>query len=149
KWGPVFLDLLTCLKGEPSSGLAKTVVGYQLGFIDARTVQQALRGVLQNLNASSPVQNLQIGSLEVPVPEAISVSQPEVEGAYMRILSELFKERLHLANELHRAHAGVSRTIAASPEYGFGSLIARQEKRAHFVKRVEAAIKNREFATDI
>ncbi|KAF8463472.1 hypothetical protein BDZ91DRAFT_850147 [Kalaharituber pfeilii] len=149
RWGPLFLDLLTCLRSEPSSSIGMSVVGYQLGYIDSRTIQQALRGVVQNLNAQSPVQNLQVGSLSAPVAPSERILQPEVETAYMRILAELFKERLHLANEIHRANAGITEGISASPEYGFGSLIARQEKRQVFIAQVEKAIKDRAFATDV
>ncbi|KAI5785596.1 hypothetical protein DFH27DRAFT_505375 [Peziza echinospora] len=149
RWGPLFLDLLTCLKGEPSSGLSRVVVGHQLGYIDGRTIQQALRGVVQNLNAPNPVQNLQVGSLDAPEIAATSVTQPEAETAYMRILADLFKSRLHVANQLGKDNAGVSPTISASPEYGFGSLIARQERREAFIQQVETAIKGRPFATDV
>lgn len=149
RWGPTFLDLLTCLKAEPSSTLSKTVVGYQLGYIDVNTVQQALRGVVQNLRAESPVQNLQVGSLTAPASPSADLAQPEVETAYMKILNELFKERLYLANQIHSQNAGISNDISASPEYGFGSLLARQEKRQAFIGRIEEAVRRSEFSTDI
>ena len=149
RWGPLFLDLLTCLRGEPTSSLSKSVVGFQLGYIDQRTVQQALRGVVQNLKSDSPVQNLQIGSISPPASTPLELAQPEVETAYMKILAELFKERLHVANEIHRANAGIGKGIATSPEYGFGSLIARQEKRQEFIAKVEEAINGGAFTTDL
>ena len=149
RWGPVFLDLLTCLRGEPATGMARSVVGFQLGYIDASTAQQAVRGIVQNLNAATPVQNLQVGSLEAPETQVTKLVQPEAEGAYMRILNDLFKERLYVANELGKDSAGVVETISASPEYGFGALLARQEKRAAFVKKVEEKVKGRGFNTNI
>lgn len=149
RWGPLFLDLLTCLKAEPGSTLSKSVVGYQLGYIDVTTVQQALRGVVQNLKAESPIQNLQVGSLTAPASPPTDSAQPEVETAYMKILNELFRERLYLANQIHSKNAGVANDISASPEFGYGSLIARQEKRQSFLGKIEEAVKRSEFSTDV
>ncbi|KAJ5893704.1 Sulfite reductase subunit beta [Penicillium taxi] len=142
KWGPSFMDLLSSL-----TSLSLKIVGYRLGHVDPTTAVQALRGALQNLNAASPIQNLEIGSSKVP--EALAaLEQPQLENAYLKILNQLFGERLYIANQLGAQNAGVSSQIAASPEYGFGSLIARKEHRARFVREVEEASKSSTFSTD-
>ncbi|KAG7144615.1 hypothetical protein HYQ46_006633 [Verticillium longisporum] len=41
KWGPVLIDVLTSVKS--GFGGVETIVGYQLGYIDPKTVTQALR----------------------------------------------------------------------------------------------------------
>ena len=150
KWGPVLLDVLTSLRTGPSSGGSPSIVGYQLGYIEPATVRQALRGVFQNLNSASPFQNLEIGNTKRPQASLNGhiLEQPKVENAYMKILDQVFGQRLYVANRLDAAHAGISSTITASPEYGFGSLLARMDHRKRFVGEVQEAAMTRDFTTD-
>lgn len=145
RWGPVLLDLLMSVKS--SGGNSPMIVGYQLGYINGKTVRQALRGVFQNLMSESPVQNLQIGNLDGPEPQETKLQQPALENAYMKILNQVFGEKLHIANQLSAQHAGISNQTSSSPEYGFGSLIARKEHRKRFVDEVRAASKSNDFVT--
>ncbi|KAJ5098226.1 Sulfite reductase subunit beta [Penicillium argentinense] len=148
KWGPSFMDLLSSVTPSSVRGQTLKVVGYRLGYVEPSTAVQALRGILQNLEAPSPIQNLDIGSSDVPsIQEALE--QPHIENAYIKILNQLFGERLYIANQLGANNAGISSTIAASPEYGFGSLIARKEHRERFIREVEEASKSSSFATDV
>ncbi|KAJ5328655.1 hypothetical protein N7452_009045 [Penicillium brevicompactum] len=148
KWGPSFMDLLSSLTPTGPQGRGPQIVGYRLGFVEPSTAVQALRGVLQNLTSASPIQNLEIGSSQVPTVQN-ALEQPRIENAYLKILNQLFGERLHIANQLGAQNAGISSTIAASPEYGFGSLLARQEHRVRFIREVEEAAKSTTFATDV
>ncbi|KAG7133522.1 hypothetical protein HYQ45_008306 [Verticillium longisporum] len=132
KWGPVLVDVLTSVKS--GFGGVETIVGYQLGYIDPKTVTQALRGVLQNLTSEKPIQNLEVGRKEAPKQELeYGLEKPKIETAYTKILDQLFGQRVYLANALKSSTAGISSTIVSSPEFGFGSLIARKEHRARFV----------------
>ncbi|KAL2362082.1 hypothetical protein RJZ56_005023 [Blastomyces dermatitidis] len=151
RWGPAFLDLLSSLSQPSDSGRAPQLVGYRLGYIEPSTSNQALRGILQNLAADTPIQNLQVGKEKIPeeISPAISVQkQPEAENAYMKILDQLFSTRLYVANQLGSENAGVSSTIAFTPEYGFGALIARIEGRQRFIDEVAEAAKSNAFTTD-
>ncbi|CAG8227917.1 unnamed protein product [Penicillium salamii] len=148
KWGPSFMDLLSSLTPAGPQGKGPQIVGYRLGFVEPSTAVQALRGVLQNLTSASPIQNLEIGSSQVPTTQN-ALEQPRIENAYLKILHQLFGERLHIANQLGAKNAGISSTIAASPEFGFGSLLARQEHRVRFIREVEEASKSTTFATDV
>lgn len=149
KWGPVLLDVLTSLRTGPSATATPVIVGHQLGYIEPATVRQALRGIFQNLRSPSPIQNLKVGSQ--PPQKSLSeyaLEQPKIESAYMKILDQIFGERLHIANRLDAANAGVSATLAATPEYGFGSLLARTDHRKRFVREVQAAAMSQDFATN-
>ncbi|CAK7264657.1 Sulfite reductase [NADPH] subunit beta [Sporothrix epigloea] len=139
KWGPTLLDVLTAVKS--TTGGIETIVGYHLGYLSSETIDQALRGIYQNLTAAEPVQNLEVGSQDAPEEdgELYNLEQPKAETAYGKILKQLFKDRLHLANALASENAGVSTTIAATPEFGFGSLLARQERRQRFIADVKKA----------
>ena len=151
KWGPVLLDILMSLKSGPNVGEVPVIVGHQLGYIEPATARQALRGICQNLFSASPIQNLEIGSARGPqiaLPQ-YNLEQPKVETAYMKILNQVFGEQLYIANTLNASDAGISASIAASPEYGFGSLLARGDHRRRFIGEVQDAIKTGDFATDI
>ena len=149
KWGPLFLDLLTTLKSGPGGGV-ETIVGHQLGFIAQDTVRQALRGVFQNLTSAKPIQNLEVGNAEGPAEDSedFKLSQPKVESAYMKILDQVFGERLYLANALGSQNAGISATVASNPEFGFGSLLARKEHKRRFFGEVQQAAKSKDFVTE-
>lgn len=147
KWGPLFLDLLTTLKS--GSGGIETIVGHQLGYIAPETVQQALRGVFQNLKSDTPIQNLEVGNADGPVEsKAYDLEQPKVESAYMRILEQVFGQKLYVANALNSKNAGISATIASNPEFGFGSLLARKEHRTRFIGEATEAAKSKAFVTE-
>ncbi|KAJ9662417.1 Sulfite reductase [NADPH] subunit beta [Coniosporium apollinis] len=148
RWGPLLMDLLMSLKS--GGGDAPVIVGHQLGYIEPATVRQALRGVFQNLLSDSPIQNLQIGNTEGPqgTTADVQLQQPELENAYMKVLNQVFGERLHVANQLGSSHAGISAQVAASPEFGFGALVARMEHRKRFIREVQQAARAKGFATD-
>ena len=151
KWGPVLLDVLTSLRVGPSAGKAPVIVGHQLGHIVSATARQALRGIFQNLNSPSPIQNLEVGSQQRPrdKTEKLVLEQPRIEDAYMKILNQIFGERLHISNRLTDSDTGVSASMAASPEFGLGSLLARIDHRKRFIGDVQEAATSRDFTTDI
>ncbi|KZF23157.1 Thiamin diphosphate-binding protein [Xylona heveae TC161] len=150
KWGPVLLDLLVSLKTGESKNTAPVIVGHHLGSLEPTTVRQALRGIFQNLHSGSPVQNLRIGNQAVSGDSASpsEARQPEVENAYMKILSQVFGDHLHIANRYGNDNAGISSVIASSPEFGYGSLIARLDQRKTFVSEIQEEAKTQNFASD-
>ena len=151
KWGPVLMDILTSLRMGSSSSSAPLIVGHQLKHIEPTTARQALRGIFQNLNSPSPIQNLEVGGNQRPraLLNEYSLEQPKIESAYMKILDQVFGERLHIANRLDADNAGLSASFTSSPEFGFGSLLARKEHRKRFIGEVQEAAATRDFGTDI
>ena len=151
RWGPLFLDLLTSLNSSSGGGVAPLLVSYQLRYLEPATTRQALSGIFSNLLSKSPIQNLEIGSAAGPqhVMQKDCNEQPHVENAYMKILDQVFGQRLHIANRLGANDAGISAQTAANPEFGFGSLLARSERRRKFVREVQDAAKTRDFVTDV
>jgi sulfite reductase (NADPH) hemoprotein beta-component len=153
KWGPILLDLLMSLRGS-GNGQGPQIVGYQLGYVEYSTVTQALSGIFQNLQSQSPIQNLEIGLHESPstglasAQKEVAIQQPELENAYMKVLDQLFGQRLHIANSLAHKDAGVNTSLKSSPEYGFGSLLARKEHKKRFIAEVQQAAKDKSFTTD-
>lgn len=103
-------------------------------------------GTCEHLSLS--LQNLSIGHEVAPQAVDFGAEQPEAESAYLKILTQLFNQRLHIANQQKSLNAGVSASLAASPEYGFGSLLARIESRDRFVQEVQKAARSKEFITE-
>ncbi|KAF4507055.1 hypothetical protein G6O67_005730 [Ophiocordyceps sinensis] len=147
KWGPLLIDVLSSVHRGP--GGVEAVVGYQLGNLAPKTIIQALRGVVQNLTAEKPVQNLEVGvgDGQQPAP-GTAPEAPQLETAYSKILDQLFGQRVHVANALKSSNTGLSSTVSASPEFGFGALLARQEQRARFVAEVKETAGAASFASD-
>lgn len=138
KWGPLLIDVLSSVKSGP--GGVETIVGHQLGYIAPEATTQALRGIVQNLTAEKPIQNLEVGVKEGPSePVAQAIEAPKLEVAYGKILDQLFGSRAYIANALGSQDAGISATVSTSPEFGFGSLLARKELRANFIAEVKQA----------
>ncbi|KAM0561313.1 hypothetical protein ACHAPJ_003192 [Fusarium lateritium] len=147
KWGPLLIDVLTSVKGGP--GGVEAIVGHQLGYIAPEVVVQALRGVLQNLTAEKPIQNLEVGKKEAwKEPTGYDIQTPQLETAYTKILDQLFGKRAYVANAIKSATTGLSPTVSASPEFGFGSLLARKQRRSQFVSQVKDAATSGSFVTD-
>ncbi|TPX07645.1 uncharacterized protein E0L32_010643 [Thyridium curvatum] len=147
KWGPILIDVLTSVKSGPAG--VQSIVGYQIGYITRQTAEQALRGIWQNLTSEKPIQNLQVGAQQGPEQaRTSSLEKPKVETAYTKILDQLFGSRVYTANALGSDNAGVSETIAASPEFGFGSLLARKERRQQFVAEAREAASSGKFDSE-
>jgi len=151
KWGPVLMDVLTSLRIGSSTSGAPLIVGHQLGYLEPATARQALRGIFQNLKSPNPIQNLEVGNHQQPrdLLNEYSLEQPKIESAYMKILDQVFGDRLHIANRLDATNAGISASIATNPEFGFGSLLARMDHRKRFIGEVQDAASTRDFVTDI
>ncbi|KAG6005278.1 hypothetical protein E4U54_000366 [Claviceps lovelessii] len=147
KWGPLLIDVLSSVNRGP--GGIDTIVGYQLGYIAPETMTQALRGIVQNLTSEKPIQNLEVGTkLVQEQSSAFSLVTPQLETAYSKILDQLFGKRAYVANALESQNAGISQTISATPEFGFGSLLARMDHRSKFVAEAKDAASSSELKSE-
>ena len=148
KWGPVLLDVLTSSRIGTSTRRPPVIVGHQLGHIVPVTARQALRGIFQNLKSPAPIQNLEIGKKQKPtLADEYALEQPKVENAYMKILSQVFGNRLYISNRLDATNTGISASLAANPEFGFGSLMARIDSQERFVSQIRDASTSKDFIT--
>lgn len=145
KWGPLLIDILSSVHRGP--GGVQTIVGYQLGCLAPGTIVQALRGVVQNLLTEKPVQNLEVGVKDAPQLPS-DPKPPQLETAYSKILDQLFGPRAYIANAIDAANPGVSPEVWTSPEFGFGSLLARKDARAKFVAEVKDVSRRGSFASE-
>ncbi|OAA46164.1 sulfite reductase beta subunit [Metarhizium rileyi] len=147
RWGPLLIDVLSSVNRGP--GGVQVIVGYQLGYIAPETTTQALRGIVQNLTLEKPVQNLEVGIKVRPEQsDGYGLEKPLLETAYSKILDQVLGKRTYIANALKSSNAGISETISASPEFGFGSLLARKEQRNKFISEIKEAASHGSFESD-
>ncbi|KAK9384482.1 thiamine diphosphate-binding protein [Lipomyces mesembrius] len=131
KWGPVLLDVITSLNNGLSIAAAiPVVVGYQLGYLDSKTVRQALRGIVQKIQSELLFRICWL---------------PELETAYSKMLYNVFGDKLSILNALDMDDTGIPRTITSNPEYGFGAYLAKEEKKKELVSKLLKAINENGF----
>ena len=149
KWGPVFADVVLRLKNRIESFQSTTVVSCHLGRVEASTARQALRGILQNLNSSQPIQNLEFGHAQSAHGDWLETesNQPRIENAYMKILHQVFGSGLYVANHSDVTDAGISSSVSTIPEFSFGGLLARIDRRHVLMEKVRAIPDAAQFAT--
>ena len=139
KWGPVFMDVLTSSR-EHVEGPA-CVVSYHLGHLPQGSVGPALTQIAVNLLLDSPQQNIAIGQPLAPPTES-KLEQPHIENSYVKVLRQLFSDKLDILNSADATNSLVASEIASSPEYLFGSYIARLETKKRIVSEISAAARS-------
>ncbi|KAK9364905.1 hypothetical protein V1509DRAFT_451248 [Lipomyces kononenkoae] len=149
KWGPILLDVISSLNNDNDLSKAAAipvVVGYQLGHLDNKTIRQALRGIVQNIQSETPIQNLVVGGrASHDVDREYQLEQPELETAYSKMLYTVFGDRLSILNAIDRDDAGIPRTITGNPEYGLGAYLAREDEKKMLVSKLQKAIDEKLF----
>ncbi|ODQ66543.1 hypothetical protein NADFUDRAFT_82332 [Nadsonia fulvescens var. elongata DSM 6958] len=147
-WSPLVLDFVADIHANEGD-IAKLpeLVAFQLGKVDFDNVKQALTGIVANIHAEQPVQNLLIGSeasssASVGVSDATTSAQ-SLESAYTKVLAQLFGNELSIINATNSASALGDST---SPEHGFGAFLALERARSALVAQIELAIKANSFS---
>jgi sulfite reductase (NADPH) hemoprotein beta-component len=153
RWGPVLLDVLASTNGR--RGDMEVVVGHQLGYLDSgAAATHALQELVKNISSQAPSHDVEIG---IPAATVSSLrlssasSKPAIshlETSYANILHQTFGNRLYLANAIAYQHVGLPSAVITSPEFGFGSLLARKELQIQFLSQVKQAVSLASFATD-
>ena len=136
KWGPIFLDVLASCRGHAESRIK--AVAYQLGQLSPDSIPMALNNVAINLQSESPQQNTVIGQPFTPREES-SLEQPQLETAYLKMLSQLFGEKLNVLNANEMIDSTITSQISSAPEYILGAYFARLEKRRALLSEVSSA----------
>lgn len=136
KWGPVFIDALTSSRAHENTQL--TLVSYQLGRLNPDSVPAALKTVATNLRSDNPQQNITIGHPFLPPLES-KLEQPHLENAYVKVLRQLFGEKLNVLNANEAPSSTIAGEISSSPEYLLGAYLARNERRRQLVSEASSA----------
>jgi sulfite reductase (NADPH) hemoprotein beta-component len=135
KWGPVFIDVLTSSRALTEKQL--TFVSYQLGRLAPDSIPAALNAVANNLLSDEPQQNITIGHRFLPSQES-KPEQPQLENAYVKVLRQLFGEKLHVLNAKEDPESTLAGEILSAPEYLLGAYLARNEKRKQLLSEASS-----------
>lgn len=141
RWGPVFMDVLT--SAHLSGHVPIQVVSYQLGQYNPDSIGAVLSRVVSNLQLDTPRQNLIIGEPVLTQCES-SPDQPRLESTYVKVLRQLFGNRLHVLNQ-SESDSVTSSQISSAPEYLLGLHVAQAERRRNLLSEILAATRNSEF----
>ena len=146
KWGFTFMDVLLSLN---SSQLRVPVVGSQIEHLEQSEIGDVLNSVLRNLLSDPPVQNLVVGQISqfISKRHVLKAKQPDIENAYVRILHQLYGERLHIVNQ-DPTNGAIAANLT-NPEAALGALMARKERRKKFIADIEQNATLEHFATDV
>jgi len=136
KWGPIFLDVLASCRGYVGSPVE--VVACQLGKLSSDSVSASLARVATNILSGNPQQNAIIGQPMTPR-EDNSLEQPQLENAYVKMLHQLFGEKLNVLNANEVVDSAIASQISSAPEYILGSYFSRLEKRRTLLSEVSFA----------
>lgn len=138
KWGPMFMDVLSSVQGHTDRSL--NLVSYQLGQLDPDAVIATLREIAINLQLDNPPQNIIVGQPFLSHCES-KLEQPHLENAYVRVLQQLFGEKLNILNANASNTSPVASEISSTPEYLLGGYLARLERRNQLVSEVTTAVR--------
>jgi sulfite reductase (NADPH) hemoprotein beta-component len=136
KWGPVFMDVLASVRERDAGSVA--VVSYQLGHIHQGSVNSALTQIATNLLLDNPQQNIAIGQPLI-APTNNKLEQPHIENSYIKMLRQLFADKLSVINSADVTSPVVATEISSSPEYLFGFYVSRSETKKRLVSEISAA----------
>nr|GAT55500.1 predicted protein [Mycena chlorophos] len=129
KWTPLYLDVVAALQ-ERDKEVRAVVQSGVLGSLDGLTevdVQKFL---------ASTESRLQLGaSISAPKSTPFIPHVPKHEQSYTKILSQLFDERLEIANSPELVSS--EGEIATSPEFALGRVRGQLEQRAELVRAVQ------------
>lgn len=146
-WSPLVQDFVADLQASASDfSDIPTFVAFQLGSVTYDNIRSVLNAITSNLNATKPINNLFVGAKVSgeAASEATVKAEDEakaLEYAYIKVLNQIFDNKLHLLNSTDKPDAGV----ATSPEYGFGAYLASTEKRQNLINSVQSVIKSNDF----
>jgi sulfite reductase (NADPH) hemoprotein beta-component len=147
KWGPVFMDVLTASRsGAPNQ---VSVISYQLGQLDYGSAPAALTHIATNLESENPQQNLSIGNKFV-LQSHVKLEQPQLENAYVKMLQQLFGDKLNVLNATEVTSSPLSSEISSAPEFLLGSYLGRLERRKRLVSEISGMARSGELGkTDV
>ncbi|CAG8669569.1 552_t:CDS:2, partial [Gigaspora rosea] len=145
KWTPLYLDVVSAFQNQALwSNKAPVISSGRYGTFNEESIVDDLISLFENLKTDKPRQNFIIGNDDSTSRQLNGanghsnniIEVPNIEKPYVKMLEEVFKNRLYIANSGH------SDVVKSTPEFAFGVLIAKLQKREQFAKLVADAVKN-------
>ncbi|CDS05648.1 hypothetical protein LRAMOSA08176 [Lichtheimia ramosa] len=140
-WNPVFLEVAAAYQVAGDEDVDIVSAQYA-SFVN----EAAVDSVLEHLSKSQVERRFVVGESATKTSSASSANAQEpVETTYIKMLDQVFQDRLEIANAVNSASVwspDASKPETATPEYGFGKLINKIQERARFIDAVEKAVKD-------
>ncbi|CAG8656192.1 8031_t:CDS:1, partial [Acaulospora morrowiae] len=152
KWTPLYLDVVAAFQNRTYwTSQVPVIVSGQYGAFDNESIDADVTALFENLSANEPRRNFVIGK-EMPSSgqkvngingKLVSTDNiPTLEKPYFNMLGEVFSGRLFIANAISKPNVGHKETIESTPEFGFGVLLAKLQKRDKFSETVARVVKD-------
>ncbi|KAI8138614.1 hypothetical protein BJV82DRAFT_545573 [Fennellomyces sp. T-0311] len=143
-WDPVFLEVAAAYQVAGNADVEITSAQYA-----SKVNTNAVDAVFAQLN--KPLERrFTVGEKPTAAPSA-SKQQLPVETPYVKLLDQVFQDRLEIANAVNSQSIwapDASKPETATPEYGYGKLLNKIQERARFIDAVEKAVKNTQLSID-
>lgn len=148
-WNPIFLEVAAAFQVAGNDSVDIASAQYAAGAVTPAVIDtvfsQLKKDILERKfivggesEKDIPVVKKDIGTLPIETP-------------YIKLLDQVFKERLEIANAVNSASVwspDATKPETASPEYGFGKLVSKIQERARFIDAVEKSLKETKLSAD-
>ncbi|CAO3701383.1 hypothetical protein G6F70_004741 [Rhizopus microsporus] len=124
------------------------VVSFQGDFSNLSTILSGAKIVAVPQDWSQLSVDATSSTAEAPV----AVGAPSLETPYVKMLDQVFQNRLDIANAVHSASVwspDAQHPESAAPEFGYGKILSKIQERARFIDTVERRIKENKVKGDV
>ncbi|CAG8790188.1 12449_t:CDS:1, partial [Racocetra persica] len=146
KWTPLYLDVVSAFQNRALwSGEAPAIISGKYGTFYEESINTDVTSLFESFESGELRQNFIVGDDDDSTSQQLNgvnghsthiIEAPNIEKPYLKMLEEVFKDRLYIANSGH------SNIVKLTPEFAFGVLIAKLQKRAQFADLVARAVKD-------
>lgn len=138
KWTPLYLEVISAIQHEERDNypvVQSVLLGGDVSAVD-------ILKLIEHASHASPSTRLQVGHPSSPT-KAASLPVPHVpkhESSYLKILNQLFGERLEIANSPDLVAS--QGQVATTPEYALGRIRGEIEQRQELVEAVKELLQD-------
>ncbi|CAJ0915135.1 6125_t:CDS:2, partial [Entrophospora sp. SA101] len=167
KWLPLYLDVTSFFHNKKYwNNHVPFIIGGQYGNnLNDKSIGLHVKNLLHDLKSAKLHDNINLGEELVKKSQENNINghitttttdsiisnknnvdaiiaESKLEKPYLNMLNEIFADRLFIANAISKPNAGYFEAIKSTPEFGYGVLISKLQKRSQLVDFVSSALKN-------
>ncbi|KAK4049151.1 Sulfite reductase [NADPH] subunit beta [Microbotryomycetes sp. JL201] len=147
KWSPLFLDVVGAFADDDSDAPAPAVLSGILGEVSDGAA--ALKAISDAVASGSHPFTVGSTPSVASTSNATTVSVPKHESTYTNLLSEVFGDRLWLANSPTSLLPAGAHVSATSPEYALGHVLGAAKQREAVRASVRSALSSSDVEDDV
>nr|CAG8611380.1 10005_t:CDS:2 [Entrophospora candida] len=168
KWLPLYLDVTSFFHNRKywNNYVPFVISGQYGGDLNDQSINSYVENLLHNLKSANSHKNINLGQEFVKKSQENNINghvttstttnsivsnkndvnaiiaESKLEKPYLKMLNEIFTDRLFIANAISKPNAGYLESIKSTPEFGYGVLISKLQKRSQFVSLVSGILKD-------